>query len=81
MKERIPLCWAGIDVGKGHHWICLIDEAGTTVWSHVGVEHCWGRKRVELVVINMLLEFRSESARPRRVCGPPARVCAGEASS
>jgi Transposase len=24
---------AGIDVGKGHHWICLIDEAGTTVWS------------------------------------------------
>ena len=33
MKERIPLCWAGIDVGKGHHWICLIDEAGTTLWS------------------------------------------------
>lgn len=33
MKERIPLGWAGIDVGKGHHWVCLIDEAGTTVWS------------------------------------------------
>ena len=33
MKQRIPLGWAGIDVGKGHHWICLIDEAGTTVWS------------------------------------------------
>jgi transposase len=33
MKERIPLGWAGIDVGKGHHWLCLIDEAGTTIWS------------------------------------------------
>ncbi|WP_454777812.1 IS110 family transposase [Georgenia muralis] len=33
MKQRIALGWAGIDVGKGHHWICLIDEAGTTVWS------------------------------------------------
>lgn len=33
MKEQIPLGWAGIDVGKGHHWICLIDETGTTVWS------------------------------------------------
>ncbi|MGK2854166.1 MAG: IS110 family transposase [Microbacteriaceae bacterium] len=33
MKERIPLGWAGIDVGKGHHWVCLIDEAGTTLWS------------------------------------------------
>lgn len=33
MKERIPLGWAGIDIGKGHHWVCLIDDAGTTVWS------------------------------------------------
>jgi transposase len=33
MKEQAPLGWAGVDVGKGHHWICLIDEAGTTVWS------------------------------------------------
>lgn len=33
MKDRISLGWAGIDVGKGHHWICLIDETGTTVWS------------------------------------------------
>ena len=33
MKEQVPLGWAGIDVGKGHHWICLIDEAGTRVWS------------------------------------------------
>jgi hypothetical protein len=33
MKPRIPLGWAGIDVGKGHHWICLIDPSGTTVWS------------------------------------------------
>ena len=33
MKEAIPLGWAGIDIGKGHHWVCLIDQAGTTVWS------------------------------------------------
>ncbi|WP_068329938.1 IS110 family transposase [Janibacter terrae] len=33
MKEQVPLGWAGIDVGKGHHWICFIDEADTTVWS------------------------------------------------
>lgn len=33
MKQRVPLGWAGIDVGKCHHWICLIDEAGTTTWS------------------------------------------------
>ena len=33
MEERSPVGWAGIDVGKGHHWVCLIDEAGTTVWS------------------------------------------------
>ncbi len=33
MKPAVPRGWAGIDVGKGHHWVCLIDEAGTTVWS------------------------------------------------
>jgi len=33
MKEQITHGWAGIDVGKGHHWLCLIDEAGTAVWS------------------------------------------------
>src|SRR4051794_775843 len=33
MKERIRLGWAGTDVGKGQHWICLVDEAGVTVWS------------------------------------------------
>lgn len=32
MKQRVPLGWAGIDVGKGHHCICLIDSSGTTVW-------------------------------------------------
>ena len=33
MQDRVRLGWAGIDVGKGHHWICLIDEAGTSLWS------------------------------------------------
>lgn len=25
--------WAGIDVGKGHHWVCVVDDEGRTVWS------------------------------------------------
>ncbi len=33
MKQPIPRGWGGVDVGKGHHWVCLIDEAGTTLWS------------------------------------------------
>ncbi len=33
MELSIPHGWAGVGVGKGHHWVCLIDEAGTTVWS------------------------------------------------
>ncbi len=33
MHQRVPLGWAGIDVGKGHHWICLIDENGAIVSS------------------------------------------------
>lgn len=31
--EQIARGWAGIDVGKAHHWVCLIDEAGSTLWS------------------------------------------------
>lgn len=33
MKGFVPRGRSGIDVGKGHHWLCLIDEAGSTVWS------------------------------------------------
>lgn len=25
--------WAGIDVGKEHHWVCVIDDTGHSVWS------------------------------------------------
>jgi transposase len=32
-QQPVPRGWAGVDVGKGHHWVCLIDEAGTTLWS------------------------------------------------
>lgn len=31
--EPVTQGWAGVDIGKGHHWVCLIDEAGTTLWS------------------------------------------------
>lgn len=33
MKQPIPRGWAGVDVGKGHHWVCLIDDDGTTMWT------------------------------------------------
>ena len=33
MKEPVAEGWAGIDVGKGHHWVCLIDADGKTLWS------------------------------------------------
>jgi len=29
----VPQGWAGVDVGKGHHWVCLIAEDGTSLWS------------------------------------------------
>lgn len=32
-NEPIPRGWAGVDVGKGHHWVCLIDADGVTVWT------------------------------------------------
>ena len=33
MGSAVPQGWAGVDVGKGHHWVCLIDESGKTLWS------------------------------------------------
>ena len=33
MGEQVTRGWAGIDVGKVHHWVCLIDETGSTLWS------------------------------------------------
>lgn len=31
--ERVGELWAGIDVGKGHHWITVVGETGGRVWS------------------------------------------------
>lgn len=33
MNESVAQLWAGIDVGKGHHWVCVVNETGETVWS------------------------------------------------
>ena len=33
MQQPRSCGWACVDVGKGHHWESLMDEAGTTVWS------------------------------------------------
>lgn len=32
-SEQPAQLWAGIDVGKGHHWVCVVDDAGSTRWS------------------------------------------------
>lgn len=28
-----PTAWAGIDIGKTHHWMCVVDAAGRRVLS------------------------------------------------
>ncbi|WP_030935797.1 IS110 family transposase [Streptomyces sp. NRRL B-24720] len=33
MSERRAQVWAGIDVGKVHHWAAVVDETGATLWS------------------------------------------------
>lgn len=33
MNVSVTQLWAGIDVGKGHHWVCVVNETGETVWS------------------------------------------------
>lgn len=33
VRTPAPRLWAGIDVGKGHHWVCVVDETGATVRS------------------------------------------------
>ncbi|MET9779420.1 IS110 family transposase [Streptomyces sp. NPDC006367] len=33
MSKRRTRVWAGIDAGKGHHWVAVVDETGATLWS------------------------------------------------
>jgi len=37
VDQAVAQGWAGFDVGKGHHWVCLIDESGATLWSRKAV--------------------------------------------
>lgn len=32
-SEHSARLWAGIDVGKGHHWVCVVDDTGSMRWS------------------------------------------------
>lgn len=32
-QQVLPTAWVGVDVGKTHHWVCAIDEQGTTLLS------------------------------------------------
>jgi transposase len=34
VSERRARVWAGIDAGKGHHWVAVVDETGGTLWSN-----------------------------------------------
>lgn len=27
------IAWAGVDIGKTHHWVCVVDSDGTKLWS------------------------------------------------
>nr|WP_280464779.1 transposase [Nocardia brasiliensis] len=27
------MAWAEVDIGKTHHWICVVDHDDTTLWS------------------------------------------------
>ncbi|WP_328393367.1 IS110 family transposase [Nocardia sp. NBC_00416] len=33
MNQQRPRAWAGVDAGKGHHWVAVVDETGATLWS------------------------------------------------
>jgi transposase len=33
LSECRAQVWAGIDAGKGHHWVAVVDETGATLWS------------------------------------------------
>ncbi|MEU1465239.1 IS110 family transposase [Streptomyces sp. NPDC005727] len=33
MSKRKAQVWAGVDAGKGHHWVAVVDETGATLWS------------------------------------------------
>lgn len=33
MRERPAKVWAGIDVGKGHHWFSVVDGDGAPLWN------------------------------------------------
>ena len=53
--EPVAQGWAGVDIGKGHHWVCLIDEAGTTLWSSKVVND-------ETAILEAISEIRSRAA-------------------
>ena len=55
MNEPASQGWAGVDVGKGHHWVCLIDEAGKTLWSSKVIND-------ETAILEVIDEIRARAA-------------------
>jgi hypothetical protein len=33
VEQRRARAWAGVDAGKGHHWMSVVDESGASVFS------------------------------------------------
>lgn len=33
MREPRTRVWAGVDAGKDHHWVAVVDGTGATLWS------------------------------------------------
>ena len=33
MVAKLDIAWVGIDVGKAHHWVCVVDTNGTVLLS------------------------------------------------
>ncbi len=55
--EPVLRGWAGVDVGKGHHWVCLIAENGTTLWSSKVVND-------ETAILEAIGEVGSRASQP-----------------
>ena len=54
--EPVAKGWAGVDVGKGHPWVCLIDEGGTILWSSKVVND-------ETAILEAISEVRARAER------------------
>lgn len=65
MSERRTQVWAGIDAGKGHHWVAVVDETGATVWS----QKINNDEAAILAALGEILDLADEVAWAVDICG------------